>query len=410
MLPVIVLPFITLLFWLLGGDGGEQENQPLKKVGFNLRLPDANIKEDGKLNKMDYYDKAKLDSLKFQELIKNDPNYKAMSFQDSGTFGSVETKPYQHVGGMNGSIYNNGSSNDPNTAGIYRKLDELNREMNRSYPGSSAGINAGEYHDRSASSGTNADVQRLEEMMRSMQQSDTQDPELQQLNGMLENILDIQHPGRVKEKLQKKSATQRGKVFAVRTTEEDSAVSLLDGKSSASPKMDGFYSLDDSQSNSEINNAIQAFAHETQTVVNGSTIKLRLGTDIFINGILIPKDNFLYGVAALDGERLGIQINSIRYKNSLFPVELAVYDMDGLNGIFIPGAITRDVAKESAGRSLQNIGITSLDPSWGAQAAGAGIEAVKSLFGKRTKLIKVTIKAGYRILLQDENQKQSTNN
>lgn len=80
--------------------------------------------------------------------------------------------------------------------------------------------------------------------------------------------------------------------------------------------------------------------------------------------------------------------------------------MDGLDGVYIPGAITRDVAKQSVDRSMQNIGLTSLDPSWQAQAAGAGIETAKSLFSKKVKLIKVTLKAGYQVLLRDEKQKQ----
>src|SRR5690606_34709983 len=133
-------------------------------------------------------------------------------------------------------------------------------------------------------------------------------------------------------------------------------------------------------------NAISAVIHQDQVLVNGSTVKLRLTQDVTIGGVHIPKDNFLFGVASLSGERLGVKINSIRYGESLFPVELTVYDMDGLGGIYIPGAITRDVAKESAARSTQGIGLTSLDPSLGAQAAGAGIEAARTLFNKKVKL------------------------
>jgi len=123
--------------------------------------------------------------------------------------------------------------------------------------------------------------------------------------------------------------------------------------------------------------------------------------------MLIPKDNFLFGEATLSGERLGIKIGSIRYQNSLFPVELSVYDLDGMLGIYIPGAITRDVAKQSADRTIQGIGLTTLDPSLGAQAASAGIEAARDMISKKVKLIKVTVKAGYQVLLRDEKQKQN---
>jgi conjugative transposon TraM protein len=246
-------------------------------------------------------------------------------------------------------------------------------------------------------------------MMQAMSRSDGEDPEMQQLNGMLEKILDIQHPDRVQEKLKQTSESKRGQVFAVSGKGKEDRISLLQ-TNTETPATNGFFSLDDNAVADENQNAIQAVIHETQTIVNGSTVKLRLVNDVFINGIHIPKDNFLFGNASLNGERLGIKINSIRYNNSLFPVELSVYDMDGLDGIYIPGAITRDVAKQSADRSMQTIGMTSLDPSWGAQAASAGIEAAKTLFSKKVKLIKATVKAGYQVLLRDEKQKQNQSN
>jgi conjugative transposon TraM protein len=261
------------------------------------------------------------------------------------------------------------------------------------------------------------DVDKLEQMMQSMNgQSGNQDPELQQLSGMLESILDIQHPDRVQEKLRKASEQQRGQVFAIATrTHEDTVSSLQSAPvnttaSAGQSGHNGFYSLDEPASPDYAQNAVEAVIHETQTIVNGSTVKLRLANDIFINGIKIPKDNFLFGVASLKGERLAIKINSLRYNNSLFPVDLSVYDMDGLIGIYIPGAINRDVAKASADRSMQTLGVASLDDSWGAQAAGAGIEAAKSLLSKKVKLVKVVVKTGYRVLLRDEKQKQKDSN
>jgi conjugative transposon TraM protein len=165
-----------------------------------------------------------------------------------------------------------------------------------------------------------------------------------------------------------------------------------------------FYGLDEVTTETFQDNAVSAVIAETQTVVNGATVKMELDQEIYINGQVIPKGTFVVGTASLKGERLTIEIQSIRHGNSLFPVELAVYDLDGLSGIFIPGAINRDVAKASADRSMQTLGVTTLSDSWSAQAAGAGIEAAKGLFSKKVKLVKVTLKKGYRILLKNEKQ------
>ncbi|MHB1178749.1 MAG: conjugative transposon protein TraM, partial [Daejeonella sp.] len=355
-----------------------------------------------------YYDRAKSDSAKFLELVKNDPNYRNMTLSDTEDYlqePNVGSKRSEK--GLNTSIYGSSGYNDPNSEKIYQKLAVLNSELNKPVNVPTAAEDRetrNSISNKRTSVGT-ADVDRLEQMMQMMNQPGETDPEMQQINGMLEKILDIQHPDRVQEKLRQTSEARKGQVFAVFSQPADNTVSLLAGQQSNS-QINGFYPLDDASAIEESQNAIQAVIHETQTIVDGSTVKLRLVNDIFISGVHIPKDNFLFGTASLRGERLSIQINSIRYNNSLFPVELSVYDMDGLDGIYIPGAITRDVAKQSADRSMQTLGLTSLDPSWQAQAAGAGVEAAKSLFSKKVKLIKVTVKAGYQVLLHDEKQKQ----
>ena len=56
------------------------------------------------------------------------------------------------------------------------------------------------------------DIDRLEGLMQGMNQKDGEDPEMQQLNGMLEKILDIQHPDRVREKIKQTSETKKEQV------------------------------------------------------------------------------------------------------------------------------------------------------------------------------------------------------
>lgn len=411
-LPLMALPFMTMAFWALGGGKSAEAVETNQQAGFNLKLPGADFKEDKPMDKLGHYDQARQDSIRFLELMKNDPNYGSMAFSDTEDYGMENPEELSFETGnthrLNTSVYGGGRSNDPNADRIYRKLAELDKELTR--PATDP-MSVTESHPMQTKYGNtsvnSSDVDRLEQMMQMMNQPEAEDPELKQLNGMLEKILDVQHPERVQEKLKQVSETRKGQVFAVSSKVKETPVSLLDAAQAETPTSNGFYSLDDTDLAADSQNAIQAVIHETQTIVDGSTVKLRLVNDIFINGIHIPKDNFLFGTASLSGERLNIKIGSIRHGNSLYPVELSVYDMDGLDGVYIPGAITRDVAKQSADRSMQAIGLTSLDPSWQAQAAGAGIEAAKTLFSRKVKLVKVTVKAGYQVLLRDEKQKQS---
>jgi len=423
-LPVLVLPFITMIFWALGGGQGTTAQAKEIQSGLNLSLPGAHfVKEDELWDKFTLYEQAKRDSLKYEEARRNDPYYEVATLKVN-----VQIDTFPKTGSkLNTSL---GSKDkyeqiDKNEALINRKLEQLTRQLNqpdKPILTTQATITENpqvEVKDSQMST----DVDRLEKMMEIMASSDTSDPEMQQIEEMLDKILDIQHPERVKEKIKAQSLEHKQNVYPVEAALNEDNISLVETQirkphqnitdslesladtHNIHVARNGFYGLDDETSaNGETSNAIEAVIHDTQTVVAGSTVKMRLLSDLYINGQLIEKGQFVYGVCAINGERLTISINSIRNEKSLFPVSMTVFDLDGLEGIYIPGAITRDAAKQASSQSIQDMQLYSMDNSLGVQAATAGIEAAKGLFSKKAKLIKITLKAGYQILLQNTDQ------
>ena len=406
-LPVLILPFVTLAFWSMGGGQRPKDLGATTHTGLNLQLPEATLKENKDADKLSFYNDADADAMKRQESMRNDPYYKSDS-----TVAPLSTKPkiINSLGstGIN-KAYSEGSdtkSADMQEQQIYQKINELNQQI--------AQPEATDHPKRSSSkkatvTGNNqqfsGEVDRLQSMMEQMTGKPESDPEMEQLNGTLEKILDIQHPERIREKFKSESIKNTTQVYAVNTQAPKNNMSLLDTGKVVEKGESGFYSLEPAEIEAD-QNSIEAVVHESQTLVNGAIIKMRLLNDVYISGVLISKDNFIFGVAALDEERLKVEIKTIRYKQSLFPVKLSVFDLDGLEGIYIPGAISRDVAKQSADNSLQLMELSSMDPSLKAQAAAGGISAVKSLLSKKVKLIKVQVKAGYKILLKDQSMQQ----
>jgi conjugative transposon TraM protein len=407
-LPVLVLPFMTFLLWsigLLGGTSAKAQDTTAQQ-GLNMRLPGAKLKEDKHANKLTFYEQADMDSAKYKEALKNDPFF-GLKAMDTSRHVGARTSGYPKIdydpSPLSGSNYR-----DANEEKVTKKLAELDEALNKSAEASQA-KQAGyqqpakeqpqPYHNEA--------IERLENMVQAMNQKDTgSGSEMQQLNTVMDKILQAQHPEMVREKLQQQSEKHKQEVFPVVLNSETDNVSALQAKDTvtALPQPNAFYSLEDNPSPAEAQNTIQAVVQETQTLVSGSTVKLRIVNDVYINGMLVPKDNFVFGIASLNGERLHIAISSIRYGENILPVSLAVYDLDGMPGVFIPGAISRDVAKQSADASIQGLGLTTLDPSLSAQAASAGIEAAKSLISKKVKLVKVTVKAGYQVLLKGNPQ------
>jgi conjugative transposon TraM protein len=400
-LPLLTIPFLTMAFWALGGgaDSGKS-NRSIAQSGLNLELPDAKLKDEKEHDKLSFYNQAEEDSIKLRQVMQNDPFYRngldTMITPHNNLGPDFETK-------LNSSLYHPGGTRDSTEARIYERINALNKAIQQ------PSVNTRDSqiissHQNTATS-ISSDVDRLENMMQAMNHKEPDDPEIKQLGTMLDKILDIQHPERIEEKIKEKSTRNKEMVFAVSKQHGTGSISLLDSSKKSVSEQTSFYGMEQNDFENR-QNAIEAVVHESQSLVSGAVVKLRLLNDIYIAGRLIPKESFVFGIASLNGERLQIEITSIRTGSSLFPVKLEVYDMDGLAGIYIPGAITRDVAKQSADNSLQLIELGRMDPSLKAQAAAAGINATKNLLSKKVKLVKVTVKAGYKVLLKDNRVEQ----
>ena len=103
-------------------------------------------------------------------------------------------------------------------------------------------------------------------------------------------------------------------------------------------------------------NTLAACVQGDQTVTDGQTVKLRLLEPMRVSGRIVPRNTTLVGAARLQGERLGVQITSLEHGGSIIPVELEVYDSDGQAGIFIPGSMEIDAAKEIGANMGSSLG------------------------------------------------------
>lgn len=401
-LPVIVLPFVTMAFWVLGGGKGNEANANVQTAGLNLNLPDAKLK-DTEGDKLSFYEAAEKDSVKLQEQMRNDPFYLSSPDTIVSPLNEVEQMTMASANKYNQRLITSpysGSAANPEQK-LLEKIALLQNQMTQ--PESSITRFSGEKTYAVDDTDFNSQVNKLEDMMSGMGSGNSEDPEITQLGNTLDKILDIQHPQRVKERLKEKSQQQKEVVFPVGKYPNQISISLLDtGKRKANGST-GFYGIIDNNEIETDDNAIEAIVPENIILVNGAVLKMRLASDIYINGVFIPRNTTVSGIAALDNERLQVEISSIRYNNSLFPVKLEVFDLDGLAGIYIPGAISRDVAKQSADNTLQLMELTTLDPSLKAQAAAAGVNTVKSLLSRKVKQVNVMVKAGYKVLLRDKN-------
>ncbi len=157
-------------------------------------------------------------------------------------------------------------------------------------------------------------------------------------------------------------------------------------------------------------NTISACVHTRQTVTDRQTIRFRLLEPMQVFGKEIPRNTSVVGVANIQDERLNVLITSLEYLGNIIPVELTVYDTDGQAGIFIPGSMERSAAKEIvAGMGTSAGSSVNISTDAGAQLAadlGKGLlQGTSQYFAKKMRTVKVHLKAGYKVLLyQPENK------
>jgi hypothetical protein len=353
-LPMIVLPALTLLFWALGGGRVSMANGQVSETkGLNTRLPDAKVKDDQGLNKMSYYDRAASDSLKLKQQMKTDPYYRGYADQDRPENHFLDHNLSDRWNNADHGALSGRNADGRQAAGadqVYEKLAQLQTAINK--PARPVKIRMEPFLPGGAIQETSADTGR----------GRNEDPELKQMNGLLEKILDIQHPERLKEKAGGQVSGQASERFKA-------IPAVIDGK---------------------------------QKIMQGTVVRLRLLDTVTINGQLVPKGQLLYGSGELYNQRLIMTIKLIRMGTTILPANLTVFDMtDGLEGICVPEAITEDAVKNGVASSVQGLELMSLDPSVGTQLAGAGINAAKGLFSRKVKRIKAKLKDGYPLLLRD---------
>lgn len=150
--------------------------------------------------------------------------------------------------------------------------------------------------------------------------------------------------------------------------------------------------------NEESGSSIRAEIYETTTVLDGTRVKLRLLEDTRINGNKVPKNTFVYGICKVKNERLHIEISQMPVGENFLPVKLAIHDLDGMPGLYVPDNVARKVTQEvGAGTNTSSmLGVTSNPLTYaGIRAADRTVQTLL----KRGRLKKVTLRKNTLVYL-----------
>ena len=109
------------------------------------------------------------------------------------------------------------------------------------------------------------------------------------------------------------------------------------------------------------NHFVKAVIDENVTGYLGSRIRFRLLEDVFIGKHRIAKGSILYGqISGFTLQRVNLNIVSILNNGEILPVNLSVYDTDGMQGLYVPQSAFREMMRELGENSVQG---TTMDNS-----------------------------------------------
>ena len=150
--------------------------------------------------------------------------------------------------------------------------------------------------------------------------------------------------------------------------------------------------------------SIRACVDEDQTLSGGDRVRLRLEEPVSVGGRTIGAGTVIYGVASIDGQRLGIEVGGIEDGGEIVPVSLKAYDLDGGEGLYVPDSKERTAAKEAAASIGTGLGTSiSFARSAGQQVAMDLVRGAMTggtqYAASRLREVRITVKAGYRLLL-----------
>ncbi|MBX0335363.1 conjugative transposon protein TraM [Pontibacter sp. HSC-14F20] len=411
-LPLLVLPFLTLAFWALGGGRGTPFALPAAtgSSGLSLTLPDPQFRKVKAMDKLSLYEQARRGLSKPATAPEGEapataPEPHALATPDPlGHTAALPDGPAAESGLLPA---------DPKEAEINQRLAQLSALAAGTTPDPSLRPLPAAAPSAQPESRFSEDVSRLEAMMQRMGSPAAPSPEMQQMEALLERILDIQHPERVRGQSQEPAPLPPPSTL-LQGSDRQEAVTLLEPPppyarvqpaeaTGHAGTATGFHPLQPLQSPLVAGgNMVEAVIPTTQTLQPGALVRLRLLEDLQLEGGRIPRGSFVYGTCRLRGERLAIEISSVLSGKASLAVALSAYDLDGQEGLYLPGPHVQEAARQEAGRALQqNLQFPTLSPSLGGQATSAGIAAARDMLRRQTRQAKVTVKAGHRLLLRN---------
>ena len=385
-LPLLALPFL-LLFVYVGAQFTKEDKPKDQPKELSLSLGET---QDSIMTKNDAYDaffkkddnRTMLEGLDKEEdsLYNYDDQLSLAQKRKIDSLKAVSSRQNQYREKGNSSSYYNPNSSQREDKD-YKRSSEIIRMLN----------------DKSYGNQENKYADTPKEKTQSVQQDPVKYLKQQMLvMDSLEKARDPEYQSKLVAEQQLKANKEKMNMFLNSTFNVS--------KSGINNDFNAFYKEKE-------NSFIKAVIDENNKGFLGSRIRFRLLEDIFVSNRKISKGSILYGqISGFSMQRVDLTIVSVFTKGEIYPVNLSIYDVDGMKGLYVPQSVFRDMLKEMGSNSVQG---TQLDMGGQGFFTSIGSKLFTSTSKSIANLIKTNkakLKYNSYVFLIDEKQLKDSQN
>lgn len=157
----------------------------------------------------------------------------------------------------------------------------------------------------------------------------------------------------------------------------------------------------------------------------GTVIKLRLLQNAVVQlgdlQLVLKEGTLIPASCSITGDRVFLTVNTLKIENAIYPLKIAVFDLDGQKGLFVPKLKEKNMlAKELAEATTRQLSGTNVFVPSGSvgnqvgtqmalQSAQTLMQGAKGYIRSKTQYPKITIQPNYKVLLKSEGFKIKSN-
>ena len=373
-LPLVLLPFLILIFYILGGGKQQKKQQVIAQnkageAGVNYNLPEAE-KSLEIHDKMQAYEKQ-------EQLV---PMGKENILRSQDSLGTKDLKETDSLL----TLLKNGEGEDvaPQLLAHIRKKEELTRK---------------EIFEESSPKEISTESFKTTTTVHAQKEIPFQEKHMNELpeeqKGGLSELEQI-----FEENISLNQANDSLKYY-LRESQQELLAIKEKRKRSFSLQKEASIDFNGQKMSSSL---IRAEIYESASVLDGNRIKLRLLEDVWLDGKKAIRNTFFYGICKIRGERLNILVSYFPLDNHFLPVKLEIHDLDGLPGLYVPDRVSRKVSKEVGSRTNASALWDRSNDPMSKLAISAADRSTQTLL-KRVRLRKVRVQKNTMVYLINKN-------